>query len=199
VRTALDLSIPLVVFEVDAASPQRESEAEATLVAEIACSLRDRLPGCTSKAPPKDKGLFVVSPHHVQIAAIRRKLSNDFSVLPLVSTVEKMQGKTCEVVIVSYGVADADVAMSEDEFIYDRNRLNVALSRARSKAILIVSRPLLDPPPAILDRWRAVRGFAYLREIVDRAEEIGQGFKIDVAGKPVRGRLLGIAKPLTQS
>ena len=91
----------------------------------------------------------------------------NFWALPLVDTVEKMQGKTCEVVIVSYGVADADVAMSEDEFIYDRNRLNVALSRARSKAILILSRPLLDPPPSILDRERALKGFAYLREIVD--------------------------------
>ena len=101
--------------------------------------------------------------------------------------------------IVSYGVADADVAMAEDEFIYDRNRLNVALSRARSKAILIVSKPLLDPPPRILDRERAMRGFAFLREIVSRAQEIPQGFQVEVGGKMVGVRLLGISEPLTYS
>src|SRR4051812_4426650 len=58
-----------------------------------------------------------------------------------------MQGRTCEVVVVSYGVSDPEVAMAENEFIYDRNRLNVALSRARAKAVLVVSRPLLFPPP----------------------------------------------------
>ena len=81
--------------------------------------------------------------------------------------------------IVSYGVADADVAMAEDEFIYDRNRLNVALSRARTKAILIVSKPLLDPPPRILDRERAVKGFAHLREIV----ESGSGRRTALSGE----------------
>jgi DNA replication ATP-dependent helicase Dna2 len=88
VKVVLDPSVPLVVIEVDETSPQRESETEATLVAEIARSLRDRLASCTSGAAPEDKGLFIVSPHHVQIAAIRRKLSNDFAVLPLVDTVE---------------------------------------------------------------------------------------------------------------
>jgi hypothetical protein len=112
-------------------------------------------------------------------------LSNDFSVLPLVDTVEKMQGKTCEVVVVSYGVADADVAMAEDKFIYDCNRLNVALSRARSKAILIVSKPLLDPPPRILDRERAVRGFAFLREIVSRARVMAEDIEVEVGGRSV--------------
>jgi hypothetical protein len=154
------------------------------------------LPGCTSEASPEDKGLFIVSPHHVQIAAIRRKLSRSFSVLPLVDSVEKMQGKTCEVVIVSYGVADAEVAMAEDEFIYDRNRLNVALSRARSKAILIVSKPLLDPPPRILDRERAVKGFSYLRQIVDRAQDVKRHFRVKVADRWIGLRLLGIAGPL---
>ena len=68
--------------------------------------------GVHVRSPAADKGLFVVAPHHVQIAAIRRALAADFAVAPLVDTVEKMQGRTCEVVIVSYGVSDAEVAMA---------------------------------------------------------------------------------------
>ena len=94
----LDPRLPLVVVEVDRTSQERESPAEAAIVGALARALKDRLAGCTSDAPAADKGLFVVAPHHVQIAAIRRALAADFAVAPLVDTVEKMQGRTCEVV-----------------------------------------------------------------------------------------------------
>src|SRR5436190_1225972 len=68
----LDPRLPLVVVEVDRTSQERESPAEAAIVGALARALKDRLAGCTSDAPAAGKGLFVVAPHHVQIAAIRR-------------------------------------------------------------------------------------------------------------------------------
>jgi len=58
--------------------------------------------------------------------------------------VDKMQGQECEAVIVSYGVSDVEYAMNEKEFIYSLNRLNVAITRARSKTIVFLPRPLLE-------------------------------------------------------
>lgn len=55
-----------------------------------------------------------------------------------------MQGQECEAVIVSYGVSDVECAMNEKEFIYSLNRLNVAITRARSKTIVFLPRPLLE-------------------------------------------------------
>ena len=89
---------------------------------------------------------FIVSPHHAQIWAIRRALAErrSWHSRPFVGTVDKMQGQECEAVIVSYSVSDVEYAMNEKEFIYSLNRLNVAITRARSKTIVFLPRPLLE-------------------------------------------------------
>ena len=62
---------------------------------------------------------------------------------PFVDTVDKMQGQESQAVIASYGVSDIETAMSEANFIYSLNRLNVTVTRAKTKCILFISRPLL--------------------------------------------------------
>ncbi|MHA2277485.1 MAG: hypothetical protein ACXAC2_17035, partial [Candidatus Kariarchaeaceae archaeon] len=42
---------------------------------------------------------------------------------------------------------------AEEDFIYDRNRLNVLITRARSKMILVCSRNFLDYIPEENDRF----------------------------------------------
>jgi superfamily I DNA and/or RNA helicase len=44
-----------------------------------------------------------------------------------------MQGQECDVVITRYGVSGPEYDMSEKEFIYSLNRLNVAITRAWAK------------------------------------------------------------------
>ena len=70
--------------------------------------------------------------------AIRRELHRQrmWQSPPLVDTVDKMQGQEADAVIVSYGVSDPEFALQEAEFIYGLNRLNVAITRARSKCIV---------------------------------------------------------------
>ncbi|MFN8124658.1 MAG: hypothetical protein U0237_19800 [Thermoleophilia bacterium] len=62
-----------------------------------------------------------------------------------------MQGQERDVVIVNCGVADVGIALGEREFIYSLNRLNVAVTRGRAKAIVFLPRPLLEPPIQALD------------------------------------------------
>src|SRR5207247_3046170 len=118
-------------------------------------------------------GVFVVSPHHAQIQAIQRELAKlrRWMVMPFVDTVDKMQGQEAEAVIISYGVSDPEFALKEAEFIYGLNRLNVAITRARSKTILCLPRPLLDATPQVLDIPAAAKRLAFMRRLVTLMEE----------------------------
>ena len=184
-RYCLDPRYPFVMVVLDGIEAGKENTREAQLVARLARALRDGL--STSKGKlyagdaaffhgtgKEDPGAFVVSPHHVQIAAIRKALVSNGLTNAFVDTVEKMQGQQAEAVLISYGVSDAEFAMREAAFIYGRNRLNVAITRAKAKAVLFLPRPLLDAPPAVLDVEEAVEGLAFMRQLYNRTSRDGQ-------------------------
>lgn len=54
-------------------------------------------------------------------------------------TVDKFQGQEAEVVIVSMATSSGDELPRNIEFLFSKNRLNVALSRAKCLAILVAS------------------------------------------------------------
>jgi len=57
----------------------------------------------------------------------------------VVDTVERIQGQEREAVIVSLAAGDPDSLRDRSKFFFSANRLNVALSRARTKAVLVAS------------------------------------------------------------
>lgn len=98
------------------------------------------------------RALAVLSPHRAQNSAIRQALrERGFDTaarpLPLVDTVEKLQGKERQVILVSYGVADGEYAEAEAEFLLSRNRFNVAATRAERKLLVLCSDTVLDLVP----------------------------------------------------
>jgi AAA domain/PD-(D/E)XK nuclease superfamily len=98
------------------------------------------------------RALAVLSPHRAQNSAIRQALrERGFDTaavpLPLVDTVEKLQGKERQVILVSYGVADEEYAEAEAEFLLSRNRFNVAATRAERKLVVLCSDTVLDVVP----------------------------------------------------
>lgn len=98
------------------------------------------------------RALAVLSPHRAQNSAIRQALRDrgfDTAAkpLPLVDTVEKLQGKERQVILVSYGVADEEYAEAEAEFLLSRNRFNVAATRAERKLVVFCSDTVLDLVP----------------------------------------------------
>jgi uncharacterized protein len=60
-----------------------------------------------------------------------------------VGTVDKFQGQEAEAVIVSMATSSGDYLPRFIEFLYSKNRLNVALSRARCLALLVASPELM--------------------------------------------------------
>ena len=54
-----------------------------------------------------------------------------------------MQGQSRDGVLISMTVSDIEFAMQEGGFLFDKRRFNVAITRARSKVILVMSPTLL--------------------------------------------------------
>ena len=82
--------------------------------------------------------IMVVAPYNMQVNLLKRILPKGARV----GTVDKFQGQEAEVVIISMTTSSGDYLPRRIEFLYSKNRLNVAISRARILAIL-VSNPLL--------------------------------------------------------
>lgn len=99
------------------------------------------------------QGAAALSPHRAQNSAIRNVLrgcgfGSEERPLPLVDTVDKLQGQERDVVLVSYGVADGEYAEAEAEFLLSSNRFNVAATRARHKLVVFASSTVLDVVPS---------------------------------------------------
>jgi hypothetical protein len=202
VRACLDPNYPLVLVIVDGIRAAQANPIEADLVAQLVVALRDGLRAPSGKRYPDDAtffrhGVFIVSPHHAQIRAIQKELAQQrqWETMPFVDTVDKMQGQEADAVLVSYGVADPEFALREAEFIYGLNRLNVAVTRARSKSIVCLPRPLLEASPQVLDVEAAVAGLAFMRRLVSEAERSGE--EVVFEGEDVEARLLRVRRPLT--
>ncbi len=169
-------------------------------MAQLVVALRDGLRGPDNRAYTSDAeffrhGVFVVSPHHAQIKAIQRELAGlrRWTSRPFVDTVDKMQGQESEAVLVSYGVADPEFALQEAEFIYGLNRLNVAITRARSKCVLCLPRPLLEASPLVLDRPQAAAGLAFMQGLIDAVERLGE--TVSFEGEEVEATVLRVGQP----
>ncbi len=205
-KYCLDPQYPFVMVVLDGVDAGKENLLEAHMAARLTRALRDGMVTAAGTSYANDRdffhgtgkdgpGVFIVSPHHVQIAAIRKAIAHKGLTNPFVDTVEKMQGQEAEVVLISYGVSDPEFALREAKFIYGRNRLNVAITRARCKAILFLPRPLLDAPPGVLDVEEAVAGLAFMRQLYDLAAEKGDQKtftgKSGVSAKVLRFRFSG--------
>ncbi|KAI9207287.1 uncharacterized protein BJ171DRAFT_596851 [Polychytrium aggregatum] len=106
--------------------------------------------------------IFVVTPHRLQRSRLTALLSDHPNDLRI-DTVERMQGDEAEIVIVCYGFTSHEGQMERElDFIFHRNRLNVALSRARSLCILVASKPLLEPPMLALASATRREAFAHI-------------------------------------
>jgi DNA replication ATP-dependent helicase Dna2 len=179
IEDCLDPEYPFVIVSLEGSKAGQVNLEEAQLTTELTVALNRGLSKADgSRYDPyslfygdkqNPSGLFIVSPHHVQIDALRRALEVEGFDQAFVDTVDKMQGQEAECVFVSYGVSDAEYAMKEAEFIYIRNRLNVAVTRARTKVVLMVPRPLLDAPPEVLNSDIALKGLDFLRHLYFRA------------------------------
>lgn len=129
------------VISHDEKNTSTRSPEEAETAAEL---ILDLLRGGLAPAD-----IAVVTPFRAQAALIRRHLRTrqEFSSWPVdnlvVDTVERLQGQEREVVIVSLAASRTAFITRLEDFLFEARRLNVALTRARRKTILLHSHSLL--------------------------------------------------------
>ena len=80
-----------------------------------------------------------------------------------VGTVDKFQGQEAPVVLVSMTASSADDVPRGMEFLLNRNRVNVAISRAQWLAVLIRSQNLTAHMPSTPERLLELGGFIGLK------------------------------------
>ncbi|CAF4833704.1 unnamed protein product, partial [Rotaria sp. Silwood1] len=93
--------------------------------------------------------IFIITPHRMQRSSIQQKFKNNlFSNIQITcDTVERMQGKEAQCVIICMLYRQNEILENELDFIYNRQRINVSITRAQQLCILITSQVLFNQPP----------------------------------------------------
>jgi len=124
---------------------QRSDEEAARIADEIALLLRGTVTDFKGVSRPLEmRDIIVVTPYNAQVRCIRRVLAQRGSGNVEVGTVDKFQGREAYVVFFSTAASTPDDAPRGISFIFDRQRFNVAISRARALAVMVGSAALLQ-------------------------------------------------------
>lgn len=119
-------------------------EADA-IVAAVAHLVRGRV--AVGTHPPRDvttADILVVSPYNAQRKRIRQRLAAAGFDDLRVGTVDKFQGQEAPIVLYSMATSNGANLPRDLAFLFEKNRLNVAISRAQCLTVLVCSPSLLE-------------------------------------------------------
>jgi uncharacterized protein len=105
------------------------------------------------------KNILVVAPYNAQVNLLKAHLPDGARV----GTVDKFQGQEAEVVIVSLATSSPDDLPRHVDFFYSKNRLNVAVSRARTLAILLMNPRLLELDATSVEHLQMINTLAWAK------------------------------------
>ncbi len=89
-----------------------------------------------------------------------------------VGTVDKLQGQEADVVIVSMTTSSGEYLPRFIEFLYSKNRLNVALSRARCLALLVANPELMSIKCTRPEQMALVNALCWVREYSEEVRNV---------------------------
>lgn len=147
-------------------SQASEREAEA-----IAAACRDLLDGGTvtdadgATRPLGPEDVMVVAPYNLAVRCIAERVPDGVQV----GTVDRFQGREAPVVFFAMTSSTGDDVPRGLDFVFNRNRLNVAISRAQCLAVLVHSPALLDADCRTLEAMELVAGACRFAELAAAA------------------------------
>ena len=103
--------------------------------------------------------ILIVTPYNMQVNLLKRVLPKGARV----GTVDKFQGQEAEVVIVSMATSSAEYLPRNLDFLFSKNRINVAISRAKCHSVVLFSPKLLNLRCKSPEEMALVNTFAYLK------------------------------------
>jgi predicted RecB family nuclease len=97
---------------------------------------------------------LIISPYNAQVNYLMSVLKN-----AKVGTIDKFQGQEAAVTIISMTSSDSDILPRNKEFFFNRNRLNVAISRAQCVSIILFNPELLKTSPRSVEQIKLLNNF----------------------------------------
>jgi AAA domain/RNase_H superfamily len=152
-------------FPVDHTSNRVSSPEEAEVIGELVEELRRRtwIDKTGSERRLQLDDILVVAPYNAQVSLLGRNLPSRSRV----GTVDKFQGQQAPVVIISLTTSSAGEIPHGMDFLFSRERLNVAVSRAQALTILVGSPSLLATRCYSVDQLRLANGLCRYVELAD--------------------------------
>jgi len=138
-----------------------ESEEEAEVITQIVGELTSQLltEGGKPDRPLTRDDILVVTPYNLQVRILTERLPGI-----RVGTVDKFQGQEAAVVLYSMCASSGDASPRGIEFLFSKNRLNVAISRARTLAVVVGNRSLARTRCTTLGQMQLVNVFCRAAE-----------------------------------
>jgi len=151
----------LVYLPVEHYGCSQSSEEEAIAINEIYENLLEQQYTDKNgrKYQPGGDNILVVAPYNMQVNLLKRVLPSGARV----GTVDKFQGQEAEVVIVSMATSSEADLPRYIEFLYSKNRLNVALSRAKCLSVLLANPNLMAIKCRSIDHMNLVNTLCWVK------------------------------------
>lgn len=141
-----DLNGSVIYMDSSISTPlcEEENEGEADAVIEMVKAL------LSERNSPSD--LAVITPFRKQVRLIRSKAAEilDSENLPLIDTVERLQGQDVQCIILSFASSSKSYIEGIKGFLFNANRLNVMISRAKTKVVIFASETVQEKLKKIL-------------------------------------------------
>jgi len=160
-RTSLGTGLRFLAVEHEGnrASSVEEAERIATEIARLRGGTWTDCDGV--EHPIRDKDILVVAPYNAQVRCLRTRLPASIAV----GTVDKFQGQEAPIVFFSMATSSGETLPRNLEFLFSRNRLNVAVSRARCLVYLVASPKLLEISCRTVEQMRMVNALCRFVEV----------------------------------
>ena len=132
----IDREAGVLFLPVEHSGNVQASEEEVAAIKEIigellSCEHTDELGNQLGHLKMED--ILIVAPYNMQVRMLKRALG----VNAPVGTIDQFQGQEAAVVIISMCASVGNASPRGIKFLFDKNRLNVAISRAKSLAIVV--------------------------------------------------------------
>ena len=114
--------------------------------------------------------ILFVAPYNMQVRVLQDVLPEGARV----GSVDKFQGQEAPIVIVSLCASMGEYGSRGLSFILDRNRINVAISRAQTLAIVVADPRIAESDAHTINEMQLVNLFCRLHDFADQKESVEQ-------------------------
>ena len=107
--------------------------------------------------------ILIVSPFNAQVNFLKARLNKGARC----GTIDKFQGMEAPITIISMTSSSVDDLPRNKKFFFNRNRLNVAISRAQCSSVILLNPKLLESVPTDYEEFKLMNYFQKLMKYVE--------------------------------